>query len=91
MALEPAQVVRNGDVDLAVYVWDEQADRADTKRPPARGRKLVRKPTVLLVHGYPDAATVWTTVAEGLAERYRVIAYDVRGAGRSSVPARLRD
>jgi len=91
MALEPAQVVSSGDVDLAVYVWDAPAERAGTKRAPARGRKVVRKPTVVLVHGYPDAATVWTTVAEGLAERYRVIAYDVRGAGRSSVPTRLRD
>jgi NAD(P)-dependent dehydrogenase (short-subunit alcohol dehydrogenase family)/pimeloyl-ACP methyl ester carboxylesterase len=44
------------------------------------------KPTVLLVHGYPDTHTVWDDVAEALAEDYHVVTYDVRGAGQSSVP-----
>jgi pimeloyl-ACP methyl ester carboxylesterase len=43
-------------------------------------------PTVLAVHGYPDSAAVWDGVASGLADRYRVVRYDVRGAGRSGVP-----
>jgi pimeloyl-ACP methyl ester carboxylesterase len=41
---------------------------------------------VVLVHGYPDAAEVWSMVAERLAEDYQVVAYDVRGAGRSTAP-----
>jgi pimeloyl-ACP methyl ester carboxylesterase len=44
-------------------------------------------PTVLLVHGFPDTHTVWNAVAERLATRFRVVAYDVRGAGASSRPA----
>jgi NAD(P)-dependent dehydrogenase (short-subunit alcohol dehydrogenase family)/pimeloyl-ACP methyl ester carboxylesterase len=44
-------------------------------------------PTVLAVHGYPDDHTVWDAVAEQLAGRYRVVTYDVRGAGGSGVPA----
>ncbi|WTW92570.1 SDR family oxidoreductase [Streptomycetaceae bacterium NBC_01309] len=43
-------------------------------------------PTVVLVHGYPDTKEVWGDVAARLAERYRVVAYDVRGAGESSRP-----
>lgn len=44
-------------------------------------------PTVLLVHGFPDTHAVWNAVAERLATRFRVVAYDVRGAGASSRPA----
>ena len=43
-------------------------------------------PTVILVHGYPDTHTVWDDVAGALAERFRVVRYDVRGAGESSAP-----
>ncbi|WP_211258777.1 alpha/beta fold hydrolase [Spirillospora albida] len=44
------------------------------------------RPTVLLVHGYPDTHAVWDEVADGLAGRYHVVRYDVRGAGASSRP-----
>ncbi|MYZ35358.1 MULTISPECIES: SDR family oxidoreductase [unclassified Streptomyces] len=48
------------------------------------------RPTVLLVHGYPDSKEVWSEVAERLAERFHVVLYDVRGHGRSTAPAPLR-
>ncbi|MET9530157.1 SDR family oxidoreductase [Streptomyces sp. NPDC006649] len=48
------------------------------------------RPTVVLVHGYPDSKEVWTEVAAQLAERFHVVLYDVRGHGRSSAPAPLR-
>jgi pimeloyl-ACP methyl ester carboxylesterase len=44
-------------------------------------------PTVLLVHGFPDTHAVWDAVAERLAPRFHVVAYDVRGAGASTRPA----
>jgi NAD(P)-dependent dehydrogenase (short-subunit alcohol dehydrogenase family)/pimeloyl-ACP methyl ester carboxylesterase len=44
-------------------------------------------PTVLAVHGYPDDHTVWDAVADALAQRYRVVTYDVRGAGTSGEPS----
>jgi NAD(P)-dependent dehydrogenase (short-subunit alcohol dehydrogenase family)/pimeloyl-ACP methyl ester carboxylesterase len=45
------------------------------------------RPTVLLVHGYPDDHTVWDAVAAELAGRFHVVGYDVRGAGRSGEPS----
>lgn len=44
-------------------------------------------PPIVLVHGYPDSAAVWEPVRALLDARYRVIAYDVRGAGASEAPA----
>lgn len=42
---------------------------------------------ILLVHGWPDTHLLWSAVAAQLVDRYRVIAFDNRGAGRSSRPA----
>jgi NAD(P)-dependent dehydrogenase (short-subunit alcohol dehydrogenase family)/pimeloyl-ACP methyl ester carboxylesterase len=44
------------------------------------------RPTVVLLHGYPDTSAVWTEVAERLAARFHVVAYDIRGAGESTPP-----
>lgn len=43
-------------------------------------------PPMILVHGYPDSARVWEGMRRELETRYRVIAYDVRGAGASAAP-----
>ncbi|GAA3723202.1 SDR family oxidoreductase [Streptomyces tremellae] len=48
------------------------------------------RPTVLLVHGYPDSKEVWTPVARRLAPRFHVVLYDVRGHGHSAAPHPLR-
>jgi NAD(P)-dependent dehydrogenase (short-subunit alcohol dehydrogenase family)/pimeloyl-ACP methyl ester carboxylesterase len=44
------------------------------------------RPTVLLVHGYPDNSSVWDGVADRLAERFHVARFDVRGTGGSEAP-----
>ena len=49
------------------------------------------RPTVVLVHGYPDNSEVWHEMAPMLARDYYVIAYDVRGAGQSSAPKGMRN
>ncbi len=43
-------------------------------------------PAVVLIHGYPDDKQLWMPVMERLADRFHVIAYDVRGAGGSGAP-----
>ena len=43
-------------------------------------------PTAVLVHGFPDSHVLWDGVIPLLAERFRVIRYDNRGVGMSSVP-----
>ncbi|MGW0546917.1 SDR family oxidoreductase [Streptomyces altiplanensis] len=48
------------------------------------------RPTVVLVHGYPDSKEVWARVAARLAEHFHVVLYDVRGHGRSTAPVPLR-
>jgi len=44
-------------------------------------------PDVLLVHGFPQTGYEWRDVASALAEHFRVIVVDCRGAGGSSKPA----
>jgi pimeloyl-ACP methyl ester carboxylesterase len=41
---------------------------------------------VVLLHGYPDTKEMWLGVIDTLADRFHVIAYDVRGAGASDAP-----
>lgn len=65
--------VDSGDVSLAVDVWGSSKDG----------------PTVLLVHGYPDNSQVWHPLVAALRPGHHVVAYDVRGAGRSSQPREL--
>ncbi|GAA1518788.1 alpha/beta fold hydrolase [Kribbella lupini] len=43
-------------------------------------------PPLVCVHGYPDNARLWESVAERLAEQFHVVTYDVRGAGNSDHP-----
>lgn len=73
--MTPSLRVRNGDIELAVYTWG-----------PAG-----KKPTVVLVHGYPDSAHIWQSTAEILARDFHVVAYDVRGCGQSSIPKAVKD
>jgi len=47
---------------------------------------VVGRPTVVLVHGYPDNSTVWDGVSDLLSERFHVVRYDVRGTGGSGAP-----
>jgi pimeloyl-ACP methyl ester carboxylesterase len=48
-------------------------------------------PVIVLVHGYPDNSHVWQGVAAALANRFHVVAYDVRGAGASDAPPEVDD
>jgi pimeloyl-ACP methyl ester carboxylesterase len=43
-------------------------------------------PTVVLVHGWTCCREFWAPQLTALAGRYRVVAYDLRGHGRSAAP-----
>ncbi len=46
------------------------------------------RPTVVLVHGYPDRQETWDRLVERLPlDSWHVVTYDVRGAGTSDAPA----
>ena len=65
--------VRSGEVTLAV--------REHSPSGPGR-------PSVVLVHGYPDQQDVWEPLIQQLPlEDWHVVTYDVRGAGGSDAPA----
>lgn len=68
--------VTSGNVRLHYRVWGDAND----------GR-----PTLVLVHGFPDNSLIWEPVAARLGSRYRIVAPDVRGAGLSDAPARTAD
>lgn len=42
--------------------------------------------TIVLVHGWPDTHHLWHSVIPLLSDRFRLIAYDTRGHGRSTNP-----
>lgn len=48
-------------------------------------------PPVLLLHGFPQMRAMWRGIAPVLAERFTVIAADLRGYGDSSKPLETRD
>lgn len=45
-----------------------------------------RGEAVLLLHGYPQSLVLWHRIAPKLAEKYAVIAPDLRGYGESEKP-----
>ena len=50
------------------------------------------RPTVVLVHGYPDDQSAWDTLVARLPrDRWHIVTYDVRGAGDSDAPTRRAD
>ncbi len=61
-------------------------DSADGARIAVYEEGNPEGPTVVLVHGFPDSHVLWDGVVPLLAERFRIIRYDNRGVGMSSVP-----
>ncbi|MFN8907780.1 MAG: alpha/beta fold hydrolase, partial [Betaproteobacteria bacterium] len=43
-------------------------------------------PPLLLLHGFPQSHLIWRKVAPALAQRFTVVATDLRGYGASSKP-----
>jgi len=68
-------------------IWDRNqyrgADVGDGVRMAYR--ELGEGDAVLLIHGWPQHSLMWHTIGPRLAQRYRVIAPDLRGAGGTTV------
>ena len=43
-------------------------------------------PTLVMAHGWPDSHVLWDGVVPLVADRFRIVRYDNRGVGKSSVP-----
>jgi len=48
-------------------------------------------PTLVLVHGWPDTHALWDLVVPLLERDFRIVRYDNRGAGASTIPRRVAD
>ncbi len=68
------RIVLSDGIPLAVDIHDSPAATA---------------PTLVLVHGYPDNQSVWRDMLPFLTPHFRVVTYDVRGAGDSGRGDRL--
>jgi haloacetate dehalogenase len=55
------------------------------------GRVRGDGPPVLLLHGIPETHLMWHRIAPELAERYTVVATDLRGYGQSGTPPSTPD
>jgi haloacetate dehalogenase len=60
--------------------------RIETSETVIRGVKGGSGPPLLLLHGYPQSHLEWHRVAPRLAERFTVVATDLRGYGDSDKP-----
>jgi haloacetate dehalogenase len=55
------------------------------------GRRYGTGPAILLVHGFPRTSLMWRFLAPKLAEHHTVICVDLRGYGKSGIPASTGD
>lgn len=49
------------------------------------------KPTLVLIHGLANAIEIWSRVLPGLAQRFRVVAFDLPGFGEADRPVAAYD
>ena len=68
-----------------------ELSRVDTGEATLRVRRGGSGPPLLLLHGHPETHVMWHAVAPGLAERFTVVAPDLRGYGESSKPETTPD
>ena len=87
-AREELEADRSSGPRCAMHGHDHRAVRRQRRRRSHRGLREGNPdgPTLVLVHGWPDSHVLWDGVVPLLADRFRIIRYDNRGVGKSSVP-----
>ncbi|MGH9276403.1 MAG: alpha/beta fold hydrolase [Acidimicrobiales bacterium] len=71
---------------MTIIDWRPSTVRTSSAALHVRAAGDPSRPTIVLVHGYPDASVVWDDVAARLAASHHVVTYDVRGMGHSAAP-----
>jgi haloacetate dehalogenase len=66
-------------------------ERIDVGEAVLRVRHGGSGPPLLLLHGHPQTHAMWHAVGPRLAQRFTVVAPDLRGYGESTAPADLAD
>jgi pimeloyl-ACP methyl ester carboxylesterase len=80
------EVFGAGGVQLAAWDFTDQRKPHDECAAPAVPAAEAPLPAVLLLHGLMGRAAHWAATARALAARYRPVALDQRGHGRSAKP-----
>ncbi|MEZ5849894.1 MAG: alpha/beta hydrolase [Hyphomicrobiaceae bacterium] len=75
----------------AMFFQDFELVTVDTPEGPIRLRRGGSGPPLLLLHGNPQTHAMWHKVAPVLAQRFSVIAPDLRGYGGSMKPPATPD
>jgi pimeloyl-ACP methyl ester carboxylesterase len=81
---------QHGEIEISYLEWNyalnvvSKKDACECDRD-AEANSGVKAPLILL-HGLADCALVWSSLAEHLADRYQIVAPDLRGHGESSKP-----
>ncbi|MST32634.1 alpha/beta fold hydrolase, partial [Acidimicrobiaceae bacterium USS-CC1] len=65
----------------------QEAGRVERCAPPLAGIDRGEGPVVVLLHGQPGTSADWSAVVPLLADRFRVLAPDRPGYGRTAGPA----
>lgn len=85
---QPIDIIRNN----LIQFWSGnmfegfETFNIETSGTVIHGVKRGSGPPLLLLHGYPQTHVIWHKIAPRLAERYTVIATDLRGYGGSGKP-----
>ncbi len=93
-ALSPAaltQVALGQSTNVVPVAADFETSEIKTNDNTIFIRRYGRGPALLMVHGFPRTSLMWRYVAPRLAANYTVICVDLRGYGRSGIPASTED
>ncbi|MGB5632822.1 MAG: alpha/beta hydrolase [Waterburya sp.] len=74
---------RQGEIEISYLEWNSPGDLSNQES--SKDSSHVKKP-LLLLHGLADCAVGWSSLGVYLADRYHVVAPDLRGHGESSKP-----